>query len=470
MKLTKFDILTIPHLKAVGFDQAKIFKIGSISIDSRTLKSGDLFIAIPGDRFDGHNFISKAIESGASGIVVDNRWAESNPAMMVSIYVPKLVVENTIHALGHLANLYRRKFSIPVIAIGGSNGKTTTKEMVRSVLSTKYRVLSTEGNLNNHIGVPQTIFRLEKKNNIAVVEIGTNHPGEIEYLCSILEPTHGLITNIGNEHLEFFNSIEGVAEAEGELFHWLAKHRGIAFVNADEQALISLSKPVKKRVIYGFSSKSAIIKGSIQSFDSHAIATLRVKPKSKKAFELSIGAPGEHNAKNALAAATIGLTMKVATKDIQKALYSFHSTNKRMQVQRYGKITILNDTYNANPDSTTAALATLHQFKTAGKKIAILSDMLELGSEAEKMHGQIGKRISDYEINVLLTYGPLSKILHDDAKVPTKAHFDSKDLLSEYILSIIADGDIVLVKGSRGMKMEDVVLYLGERLSQKAGS
>ena len=191
MKLTKSDILAIPHFKAIGFDGLKNLKVTGISIDSRTIKAGELFLAVRGDQFDGHNFISKAIEAGAAGIIVERRWAEVNASMMVSINIPRLIVENTIQALGKLANIYRRKFDIPVIAIGGSNGKTTTKEMIRDVLGTKYHVLCTEGNLNNHIGVPQTLFRLEKKHEVAVVEIGTNHPGEIDYLCSVLEPTHG---------------------------------------------------------------------------------------------------------------------------------------------------------------------------------------------------------------------------------------------------------------------------------------
>jgi UDP-N-acetylmuramoyl-tripeptide--D-alanyl-D-alanine ligase len=467
MKLTKPDIFALPHHKAIGFDGLKNFKISGISIDSRTIKAGELFIAIRGDQFDGHNFISKAIEMGAVGIIVERRWAEANATMMVSIHVPRLTVENTILTLGHLARAYRRKYSIPFIAVGGSNGKTTTKEMLKSILSQKYNVLCTEGNLNNHIGVPQTLFRLFKKHEIAVIEIGTNHPGEIEYLCTVLEPTHGLITNIGREHLEFFGSIEGVAKAEGELFDWLAKHKGTSFVNMDDKHLVPLIKGSKKTIRYGFSSRGVSIKGTVKSFNANAKALLQVKPRANKAFDITVGAPGEHNAQNALAATAVGLALKVPRVNIQKALGSFQSASKRMQIQRIAKITVLNDTYNANPDSTCAALATLCTMLSKGKKIAVLSDMLELGHQAEELHRQIGKAIAQYNVDILFTVGALSKYIYDNAFVKTKAHFENKTMLIEHLLHTLDEGDIVLIKGSRGMRMEEVVSALDERFSPK---
>jgi UDP-N-acetylmuramoyl-tripeptide--D-alanyl-D-alanine ligase len=469
MKLTKSDILAIPHFKAIGFDGLKNFKVTGISIDSRTLKTGELFLAVRGDQFDGHNFISKAMEAGAAGIIVERRWADVNASMMVSINIPRLIVENTIQALGKLANIYRHKFDIPVIAIGGSNGKTTTKEMIRSVLETKYHVLCTEGNLNNHIGVPQTLFRLEKKHEVAIVEIGTSHPGEIDYLCSILEPTHGLITNIGMEHLEFFGSLEGVAKSESELFVWIAKHHGLIFINADDKYLVRLSKKNRKVVSFGFSARGVSIKGTVESFNTYAQALLHIKPRGKKAFEVTVGVSGEHNAKNALAAAAVGIKLNVPLANIQKSVASFQSASKRMQLQRIAQITILNDTYNANPDSTLAALATLQAMKATGKKIAVLADMLELGEQAEELHQQIGKNTTRYGVDILLTFGSLSKFIHDAASVGTKAHFENKSTLTAYLLHTLADGDVVLVKGSRGMKMDEVVMNLSEQFSPKAG-
>ena len=469
MKLTKSDILAIPHFKAIGFEGLKNLKVTGISIDSRTIKTGELFLAIRGDQFDGHNFVSKAIEAGAAGIIVEHRWAEVNASMMVSINIPRLIVENTVQALGKLANIYRRKFDIPVIAIGGSNGKTTTKEMIRDVLETKYHVLCTEGNLNNHIGVPQTLLRLEKKHKIAIIEIGTNHPGEIDYLCSVLEPTYGLLTNIGREHLEFFGSLEGVAKSEGELFVWIAKHHGIIFVNADDKHLVRLSKKNKKIVSFGFSSRGVSIKGTIESFNANAQALLQIKQKGKKAFDITVGISGEHNAKNALAAASVGIKMNVTQAEIQKSLATFQSASNRMQVQHIANITILNDTYNANPDSTLAALTTLQAMKATGKKIAVLADMLELGEQAEELHRQIGKNTARYGVGILLTFGPLAKFINDNASVETKAHFENKSVLTEYLTHTLTDGDIVLIKGSRGMKMEEVIMNLNEQLLPKAG-
>ncbi|RPI06542.1 MAG: UDP-N-acetylmuramoyl-tripeptide--D-alanyl-D-alanine ligase [Ignavibacteriae bacterium] len=470
MKLTKSDILAIPHIKAIGFDGLKTLNIKGLSLDSRTMKPGELFIAIRGDQFDGHNFISKSIEGGAACIIVERRWADVNTSMMVSINIPRLIVENTLQTLGKLANLHRRKFDLPVIAVGGSNGKTTTKEMIRSVLEMKYHVLCTEGNFNNHIGVPQTLFRLEKKHEIAVVEIGTNHPGEIDTLCTILEPTHGLITNIAREHMEFFGTLEGVAKSEGELFVWLEKHHGLIFVNADDKHLVRLSKKNKKTVRFGISAREVSIKGSIESYNADAQAQLRVRPKNKKAFEFTVGVSGEHNAKDALAAAAVGLKFNVPAADIQKALASFQSADKRLHLQRIGHMTVLNDTYNANPDSTLAALATLREMKPTGKKIAVLADMLELGHHAEQLHREIGESASRSGVDILLTFGRLSKSIHDAATVETKAHFENKSALADYLVRTLADGDIVLVKGSRGMKMEEVIVHLSEQLSPKAGA
>jgi UDP-N-acetylmuramoyl-tripeptide--D-alanyl-D-alanine ligase len=470
MKLTKSNILMVPHVKAIGFDGLKNFTVSGVSIDSRTMKAGEIFLAVRGDQFDGHNFISKAIEAGAAGIIVERRWAEVNASMMVSINIPRLIVENTVQALGTLANQHRRKFDIPVIAIGGSNGKTTTKDMVRSVLGTKYHVLSTEGNLNNHIGVPQTLFRLEKKHDVAVVEIGANHPGEIEYLCSVLEPTHGLLTNIGREHLEFFGSLEGVAQSEGELFAWIVKHHGFIFINADDPYITRLAKKNKKGMSYGFSARGVSIKGKIESFTARAEALLQVTPRGKRAFQVTVGVSGEHNAQNALAAAAVGMKMNVPVADIKKTLASFIPASKRMQVEQIAQVTILNDTYNANPDSTLAALTTLQLMKATGKKIAVLADMFEMGKHADELHKQMGKNTARCGVDILLTFGPLSKALHEAAAVETKAHFENKSALTEYLVRLLSDGDLVLVKGSRGMKMEEVITNLREQLSPKTGS
>jgi UDP-N-acetylmuramoyl-tripeptide--D-alanyl-D-alanine ligase len=270
MKMLSADIAAIPHAEARGFNAAEGFSVSGISTDSRTVQRGELFVAVRGERFDGHNFISLAVRNGAAAIVIEKRWADVNGPMLISMPLPKLIVEDTTIAFGQLANVYRSQFKIPVVAVGGSNGKTTTKEMVRAVLARKFNVLATEGNLNNHIGVPQTLFRLEPSHEAAIIEVGTNHPGEIAYLCGILRPTHGLITNIGREHLEFFGTVDGVADAEAELFAYLRGSKGTAFVNADDALIAKRSKPLTKKKTFGMTARSVFMKGRVVSMNDRA--------------------------------------------------------------------------------------------------------------------------------------------------------------------------------------------------------
>jgi len=471
MKLAVRDILSLNHLRAVGFGAGTSISVNGISIDSRSLQRGNLFFAIRGSTFDGHNFLTKAIEAGASAAVLEQRWASRNEAFLLSLPVPHLIVEDSTRALGELAALYRKKFRISVLAVGGSNGKTTTKDMIRAVLESKYSVLSTEGNLNNHIGVPLTLFRLEKKHAIAIIEVGTNHHGEIRYLCSLLQPTYGLITNIGREHLEHFSSVAGVAKAEGELFDWIAEHRGQSgtmFVNADDLHLAKRLRSRGKIISYGFRKTTAVVRGSGLKIGITGESRFVVRKKGKASFGIDLGIPGSHNAENALAAAAVGITFNVRATQIQKALSSFRPSSKRMEVLSIDGVTILNDTYNSNPDSVRAALETLKSIKTAGKKIAVLADMLELGSAGEGLHKKVAKYVETSRAEYLLTFGPLSRLTMETANVKFKAHYDQKNILSEYLIELLAPGDVVLIKGSRGMKMEDVVTFLKERLSKAA--
>jgi UDP-N-acetylmuramoyl-tripeptide--D-alanyl-D-alanine ligase len=469
MKFTGHDILALAHFRAYGFERPEVLGFTGISTDSRTLQRGELFIALRGETFDGHNFVTKAVEAGAGAVVVDSRWADANPILVSSLNVPCLIVEDTIRSFGQLAAMHRKRFKIPVLVIGGSNGKTTTKEMVSAVLRTKFHVLSTEGNLNNHIGVPQTLLRLDEQHQIAVLEIGTNHFGEIEYLCSIVEPTHVLITNVGREHLEFFGSVEGVAKAEGEAFEWILRHRrttGIAFVNQDDEHLKKQSKGIRKAITYGFGKGAVNVKGVVSSIDDRACVAIQIRQRGKKPLSVQLSVPGRHNAMNALAAAAVGLTFRVAAKKVHQALTSFSSANKRMQVLKLDSLIVLYDTYNSNPDSAMAALGVLRSIGSPGKKIAVLGDMLELGSNAVEEHQRIGGAIASSGVSVLLTYGPLSLHTHEAATVDQKHHFGNKSDLSLRLASLLSPGDVVLVKGSRGMKMEDVVAYLTEQYKQ----
>ena len=440
--------------------QGRVFT--GVSTDSRTLSPGDLFVALSGANFDGHAFVAQAKARGAAALVVGRPVAEAGG-------IAQVVVDDTLAALSRLARNHRRKFHIPVIAIAGSNGKTTTKEMIAAVLRTGREVLSTAGNLNNHIGVPLTLLRLRKEHEAAVVEIGTNHPGELAALLKILEPTHGLLTNIGLEHLEFFGSLGGVAKEEGALFRWLAA-RGTAFVNADDPATATLGRPVKRKVTFGF-SRGLDVAGSALRLDARGCPEFRCGGKKvARSFPIRLPVPGAHTAANALAAAAVGVAFKVPPRKIQTALEQFQVPSKRMEVLSIAGVTVFNDTYNANPDSVVAGLKTLAGATISGKRIAVLADMKELGGRGPAEHARVGTVLSDLGIEYLLTYGEVAKHYHDSAHVTFGVHYDQKNVLAEYLAELLTPGDAVLIKGSRGMAMEDVVSFLMQRLSPGPGA
>jgi UDP-N-acetylmuramoyl-tripeptide--D-alanyl-D-alanine ligase len=462
MRLSPDELTHISHIEFRNVEKLRGKEVVGVSTDSRTMKEGDVFFALRGANFNGHKFLAEVFEKDAVAAVVEENADVSAVATM-----PLLIVKDTTVALGEFARHYRRKFSLSVIAIGGSNGKTTTKEMIANVLGAKYRVLSTEGNLNNHIGVPQTLFRLEKKHQIAVVEIGTNHPGEIRSLCDILEPTHGVMTNIGREHLEFFKGLAGIAKEEGALFDRLLKQKGaVAFVNADDRHVVAKAKKLKTKVAYSFRTKKASVVGKLLETSATSCAKFSFSAKSaKRATTVQLSIPGEHNAWNALCAATVGLTFQVPPQKIKSMLEKFQPASKRMELLDIAGVTVYNDTYNANPDSMIAALRTLASANVSGKRIAVLADMKELGAASLDEHVRIGRDVSKLTIDYLLTFGDEARSLHDASSIKNKIHYEHKNMLAEYLAELVAPGDAVLVKGSRGMKMEDVVAFLQERLT-----
>ncbi len=461
MRLTARDLEKIPHREFRGRELHGQMTVKGISTDSRSTRPGDLFVALRGGSFDGHAFVSAAFARGAVGAVV-----EEVPPGADGTSEPLLVVGNTLEALGALARTYRDRFSIPFLAVAGSNGKTTTKEMLAGVLGQKYNVLSTEGNLNNGIGVPMTLFRLNRKHEMAVIEIGTNHPGEIAGLCRMLDPTHGLITSIGREHLEFFGSLDGVAEEEGELFRFLSSRSGgTAIAGVDDPRIALAARAVKRTLTYGFRAKSASLRGRAVTIDRGGRASFEFRSASMKRWHrVRLAIPGKHNAMNALAAAAAGIAFHVPAAAICSALEACRTVTRRMETMSIGGVTVLNDTYNANPDSTVAALETLSSLRAAGKKIAVLADMKELGPHAGEEHADVGKKAAEFGIDILLTYGELARGIHEAAGIPGALHFDQKDSLAEHLAAIVAPGDVLLVKGSRGMHMEDIIAFLKDRL------
>ena len=461
MKLTARDLEKIPHREFRNREVLARNAMKGVSTDSRTTHPGDLFIALRGESFDGHRFVGAAFAAGAVAAVVDEGF---DPAKVDG--KPLMLVSNTSLALGALARVYRDKFRIPFLAVGGSNGKTTTKEMIAKVLAEKYNVLSTEGNLNNRVGVPMTLFRLNRKHELAVIEIGTNHPGEIAELCRTLAPTHGVVTTIGREHLEFFGSVDGVAEEEGELFRFLSSSAGgMAIVGADNPRISLAARPVKRKLTYGFHSRSASVRGRRVVLDGEGRASFEFRSAAMKRWHgVQLVIPGKHNAENALSAAAVGVVFHVPPAQISSALGSCPAAGRRMETLSIGGVTILNDTYNANPDSARAALETLASLRVPGKRIAVLADMLELGIHAADDHAGVGSEAAALGIDYILTHGDLAKHIHDAAGIPGALHYDQKNMLAEYLAELLTPGDAVLVKGSRGMHMEDIIAFLKERL------
>ena len=423
-----------------------------------------LFVALRGQNFDGHGFLGDAVARGAAAVMVDARGASAAPTG-----VPALVVEDTTATLAVLARIHRERFDIPVIAVGGSNGKTTTKDMLARVLAERYAVHATRGNLNNQIGVPQTLFGIDRTHGAVVVEVGTNHPGELAALCKMVRPTHALLTNIGHEHLEFFGSLEGVMEEEAML--WRSADHGnepMVFVNADDPLSLTAVGSRKKTITFGFSRRGVRVRGQSLRLNDRGCAVFRfVGGRARKPAKVVLGVPGLHNAQNALAAIAVGLALGVPVTAVVKALEGFTASSKRMEVLMVGGVTVLNDTYNANGDSAIAALTTLAAAATTGKRIAVLADMLELGEQSASEHSRVGAQAAALGIDYVLTYGKWAVEISRAATGCETVHYDQKNILAEYLAELVAPGDVVLVKGSRGMAMEDIVTFLQQRLGVK---
>jgi UDP-N-acetylmuramoyl-tripeptide--D-alanyl-D-alanine ligase len=459
MKLSMSDLELLPGAAVKSRGSVGARRFTGVSSDSRSLRSGNVFFALRGEKFDGHTFALQAAKEGAAAVVVDQEFAVSAALKKLTAVV---TVPDTTKALGDLALIYRMKFDIPVIAIGGSNGKTTTKEMVSAVLREKYTVLATEGNLNNHIGVPQMLFRLKPTTEIVVLELGTNHFGELRYLCSVALPTHAVVTNIGREHLEFFGTVDGVAEEETELFRFMQAASGRAYVNLDDARLKKAGAYVSDCVTYGAGANAGVRAEKI-SLDARGCASFEctIDRKAMTRRRIQLGAAGMHNVSNALAAIAVGASFGVPPASMARALGAFTSASKRMEiVRRKNGVTILNDTYNANPDSVQAALETLMAIASAGKKIAVLGDMFELGASAEEEHRQVGRMVRAAKPDVLVTVGVLARQIREAARLKRSYHCETKDEAADILQRIMAEGDAVLVKGSRGMAMEQIVARL----------
>ncbi|MBM4179042.1 MAG: UDP-N-acetylmuramoyl-tripeptide--D-alanyl-D-alanine ligase [Ignavibacteria bacterium] len=424
-------------------------KVTSISTDTRTLVPGNAFVALRGERFDGHNNVQEALQKGASLIVVE----ESSGLASNDV---TLVVASTLNALGSFGWYHRRRFTIPVIAIAGAAGKTSTKDLTAHVLSQDMRVLKTQANYNNQVGTPLTLLQLTDDVDAAVIEIGTNEPGEIEILSAMVQPTHGLITNIGKEHLEKLIDLDGVEREETALFDYLRDHGGLAFVNNDDPRLSKYATSFTRAITFGVENTADI--HLTVGFDIDVRPSVHIVH-GTFAFRAQLQTHGLASAYNAACAVAIGWSMQMHPEFVQRGLNTYVNPSSagygRMRVERINNLTVLNDTYNANPESVLMALRTLQRYP-ASKRIAILGDMRELGVSAEEEHMHIISASQEYA-DVVIVIGDEFRRAAERLDAPHLIVTPTHRGCVEHLLEVARDNSVVLVKGSRGMAMERVL-------------
>ena len=406
----------------------------SVSIDTRTMLPGALYVPVKGDVFDGHRFIPQAFEKGAKLTLSE-----------VETPYPHIRVENSVKAFQTLAHAYRCQFDIPLVGITGSAGKTTTRGMVSAVLSTQYNTHSTTGNLNNQTGVPQVLFGLMPEHQCAVVEMGTNHFGEIDALAAMSEPTTCVLTNIGEAHIEFFGSREGIFRGKTEMLAHM-RPGGRIIVNGDDEYL----RTIPDAYTFGFGKENDLWVEDAREDDLFGASFTACWQDGRLPIQLQV--PGHHMILNALAAVAAGLALNVPPEKIQQGLAAFAPISGRMAVEKLPRFTLLNDVYNANPTSMEASLQVLS--RAAGRKVCILGDMLELGDQAPALHERVAREAVQLGIDLVIGVGPL---FH---KAVNGLGFLSQDELLEALPGLLQNGDTILVKGSRGMHLENTVAYI----------
>jgi UDP-N-acetylmuramoyl-tripeptide--D-alanyl-D-alanine ligase len=433
-------------------------EIKGVSIDSRTIKKGELFVAIKGARFDGHDFVPEVIKNGAWGALVDRSELDTKYSSLGGLR-NILPVEDTIFALQEMSQMHRKKFAIPVIGITGSNGKTTTKEMLASILKQRGSVLKNEGNLNNHIGVPLTLLKLDASHKSAVVEMGMSALGEIDTLARLVSPDVGVITNIGPAHLEFLGTMDIVAQAKAELLGNLQTD-STAVLNADDRYFTTLKHKYGGRVLsFGIENKADVSAFRIRQGKNFTEMTIEADDSK---VDVRLPAVGKHNIYNALAAAAAATAVGMPLDAVKYGLEAFTPVAMRSELKQIKGRTVLADYYNANPGSVKAALETLISLRAGRKSVAVLGDMLELGDVAADAHREVGRTVAHLGVDVLITMGSLAIYINEgaleagmpkDRVIAAGSHAEAAALLKERS----KNGDAVLIKGSRGMKMEKIL-------------
>src|SRR5438270_9483342 len=436
--------------------------IERVSTDSRTIKKGELFVALRGDNFDGHKFVEATAKAEAAGAIVDLDWKGKAPAQFAVVRA-----EDTLLAYQNLAANYRRALSIKVHAITGSNGKTSTKDFAASVLGRKFRVTKTQGNFNNHVGLPRTILEATSNDEVAVWEIGMNHPGEVEPLAKIAAPDAAIVTNIGVAHIEFMGTREAIAKEKGALAEAVAAE-GVVILNADDPFSKGIAERTRAHVIFAGTKEGTVRAIDIQQSADGSEFTI-IEGAHRCRAQLPV--PGFHMVQNALLAVAAGRAFGLSLEEAAAGLASAPLTKARLQIKEINGVQFLDDSYNANPDSMKAALQTLVELDADGKKIAVLGEMRELGKESERGHEEVGEAAAAFGVDHLIGIGEMGAIISRAAK---KAGLEKSSVVgstseaAELLLEMAAPGDLILIKGSRLARTEDVIEAFAKQSSPES--
>jgi UDP-N-acetylmuramoyl-tripeptide--D-alanyl-D-alanine ligase len=429
--------------------------ISRVCTDSRQVQVGDLFVALVGEKFDAHDYLVEVARKGAVAVLVERARLAKASGIMDSVGV--IAADNTRRALGHLASRYRLDFDLPVVAIGGSNGKTTTKELLASVLRQKFNTLWSEASFNNDVGVPVTLLRIERRHGAAVIEVGTNHPGELPPLLRMAQPGFGVLTNIGREHLEFFGDLAGVAQEEGWLAEFLPA-TGKLFINGDgdwTQAIVRRAKATVVKVGLGEQNDWRAREVRV---GEDGVRFKADSPGPEFTGEYRLRLLGRHQVPNALLALAAGRELGVTPEQARRGLAECAPPSMRLQIWEANGVRVLDDSYNANADSMLAALQTLHDLPCAGRRVAVLGDMAELGPHTAEAHHEIGRRTAELGVDRLVAVG---RYAHETAQAAEAGGLEAEEFpdvasAASAIRRFVQPGDLVLLKASRSTGLEKV--------------
>jgi len=432
---------------------ARDLAVRRVCTDSRQAQPGDLFVALEGEKFDGHAFVPEVAAKGVAAVVVSR--AKAPPALSGSAVV---AVANTRPALGQLAAQYRREFKLPIIAVAGSNGKTTAKELIASVLRQKFNTLWSPASFNNDIGVPLTLLNLEASHQTAVLEAGTNHPGELAPLVRMIQPRFGVITSIGREHLEFFGDLQGVAREEGTLAELLPR-TGKLFINGDSPEADSIVKrSAAPAVRLGLDRQNGWRASNLRMSET-GVAFRLSAPASEFNGEYQLPLLGKHQVVNALFAIALGAELGLTKSEVQSGLSSCQTPKMRLHLSAVRDLHLLDDAYNANADSMRAALETLRDFPCRGRRVAVLGDMAELGGHGEAAHAEVGRRAAELGVGQLFAVGKMAPVMGEAARAAglrSVQEFADVETAAVAIRSFVQPGDVVLLKASRAARLERI--------------